>query len=152
MSAVLKIVPTEKVCTGCGVSRVLSEYHKNKKGLFGLKAKCKDCCGKVYKDPRKNRKDRLPKLYGITYEDVKLAHSTQFGLCANRGCGCNISLEVKSGSKDRAVIDHCHKTGSFRALLCTGCNLLLGKIENDKNRILGLMEYEEKHRNNFNIN
>jgi len=46
---------------------------------------------------------------------------------------------------DRAVIDHDHKTGKFRAVLCMNCNLTLGKIENEPNKALGLMEYLAKH-------
>lgn len=139
--AVLKIVPKEKICSLCKISKPYSEYHKNKDRGIGIQPRCKECRNRKYKDPRKNRRDRLPAKYGITYEDVKLAYANQLGLCANRGCGCNITL-VGPTSKNKAVIDHCHKTGKFRALLCNGCNLLLGKI-------LGLMEYEEKYKNIF---
>lgn len=38
---------------------------------------------------------------------------------------------------DDAVLDHCHKTGKIRRVLHRGCNVLLGKIENNmlRNRI-----------------
>jgi len=45
----------------------------------------------------------------------------------------------------RAVIDHDHKTGTFRALLCSKCNLDLGMIESDEKRFSGLVEYLHKH-------
>jgi uncharacterized protein YlaI len=88
----------------------------------------------------------LVKTYGITLRDVKAAYENQHGLCANRGCGLDIYLDVPLGN-NRAVIDHCHQTGKFRALLCMQCNTSLGQIEKSKNKFLGLMEYEEKHNN-----
>lgn len=30
-----------------------------------------------------------------------------------------------------ARIDHCHKTGRIRGVLCTGCNALLGRVKDD---------------------
>ena len=33
----------EKTCTKCGESKLLSEYHKNKRGKYGRHAKCKEC-------------------------------------------------------------------------------------------------------------
>jgi hypothetical protein len=35
---------------------------------------------------------------------------------------------------DDAVLDHCHKTGLLRQVLHRGCNLMLGKIENNMPR------------------
>lgn len=31
--------------------------------------------------------------------------------------------------KNRAVVDHCHETGCFCALLCTPCDLLISHVE-----------------------
>ena len=92
----------------------------------------------------KDRPDKLKRLYGITYADVVHALDAQHGRCANRACGREISLEVMGAKGNRAVIDHNHKTGKFRALLCSPCNVKLGVIESDENIFLGLMEYETK--------
>ena len=34
-----------------------------------------------------------------------------------------------------AHIDHCHKTGKVRGILCVQCNMLLGKLKDDLNYI-----------------
>ena len=78
--------------------------------------------------------------YGITYEEVCVMHNNQHGLCANHGCGKEISLTAKRG-KEKAHVDHCHETGAVRALLCHSCNLILGYIEPNKNAIFGLLDY-----------
>jgi len=55
--------------------------------------------------------------YGITitqYENMK----------KNQADSCKICL-----NKVDLVIDHCHKTGKVRGLLCNRCNLKLGIID-----------------------
>lgn len=42
-------------------------------------------------------------------------------------CGHHIEYE-------KAVLDHCHKSGRIRSVLHRGCNSLLGKIENNYKR------------------
>jgi hypothetical protein len=48
----------------------------------------------------------------------------QGGKCAI--CDAEIRLGFRSYS---GVIDHSHKTGKVRAILCWGCNVRLGKLE-----------------------
>lgn len=43
-------------------------------------------------------------------------------------CGCHIE-------QDKAVLDHCHSSGFIRGTLHSGCNALLGKVENNYKRV-----------------
>ena len=141
-------------CAICKITKSVSKFHLSPRGLHGYKEKCSDCANKISREAYKsnpsvrrsglkNRPDKLMRLYGITWEDVRAAFANQHGLCANRACGREITLEGKLSAK-RAVIDHCHKSGKFRALLCSGCNAILGTIETKKNILLGLVEYADK--------
>jgi hypothetical protein len=57
------------------------------------------------------------KKYKITREMYDKASSKQKGRCGI----CN---------KETALVpDHCHRTGKFRGLLCSGCNGTLGLFE-----------------------
>lgn len=56
------------------------------------------------------------KKYGITIDEYNSLYSKQNGLCAICGEGKDYLL----------CIDHCHKTGIVRGLLCKKCNLGLG--------------------------
>ncbi len=159
MSSVLRmdgrktVVLTEsgRTCTACDQDKTWNEFSKDVHGFNQKTATCKSCRNlkhkehyknnpKVRRSGMKNRPDKLKRLYGVTYEHVIQTLANQFGRCANRACGQEISVNVPLGF-GRAVIDHDHKTGKFRALLCPGCNSLLGSIETKQNIIIGLHEY-----------
>lgn len=67
------------------------------------------------------------KKYGITLEQYNNMLSYQKGNCAI----CEeVPKENKNGVVVRLSVDHNHKTGKVRGLLCYKCNkLLLGRIE-----------------------
>ena len=65
------------------------------------------------------RKHTLKTKYGITPDFYQMVWEQQKGLCAV--CG------KPEKSKKRLAVDHCHKTGNIRGLLCMKCNTALGK-------------------------
>lgn len=148
------VVLTEdgRVCIKCEQGKSWNDFVKSGHGYNGYTADCKPCRNikyrQVYKDNPavrrtgiKNRPDKLMRDYGITWEQAVRTLDKQHGLCANRRCGKEISLDVKGTATNRAVIDHSHETGKFRALMCSHCNSALGLIEKKKNMLIGLTEY-----------
>lgn len=75
------------------------------------------------------RKSRLKQKYGITLEQYEAMAAEQNDLCAI--CGRNEPLRV----------DHDHETGEVRALLCHGCNVTLGLMQEDPDRLLAAAAY-----------
>lgn len=141
---------THKKCSRCKAEKPVTEFSKSSDRKVGITPDCKKCRNVRYKDPRKNRTDRIPAKYGITHEHALRTLSSQHGLCANRGCGIPISFG--GGMRpDRAVIDHNHQSGKFRAILCVSCNLELGKVEKNTNKTLGLLEYLAQHNDGQNL-
>ena len=67
---------------------------------------------------RRNRKYSLKKSFDITPEQYDLLFEKQGGLCAVCRKSC--------ATGRRLAVDHCHKTGKIRGLLCAGCNRGLG--------------------------
>lgn len=65
-------------------------------------------------NPDKKRDQHLRRKYGITLESYRSMLAEQDGRCA--ACGVKASL----------VVDHCHRTGVVRALLCDRCNRMIG--------------------------
>jgi len=70
---------------------------------------------------KRNRLKTTVKKYGITVEEYAKMFSQQNGLCAL--CG--------KEDHRRLSIDHCHKTGIIRGLLCKRCNIALGYFDDD---------------------
>lgn len=67
------------------------------------------------------RKYNLKHLYGISIEQYDEMYQRQGGRCAV--CGTHQSL-----LKRRLYVDHDHKTGKVRGLLCYNCNSAIGKL------------------------
>lgn len=66
---------------------------------------------------------------------------TQKGKCAI----CS-TLHNPAEKKGRLYVDHDHKTGAIRGLLCGHCNSGLGYFEDDIDLLINAMEYLEKHK------
>lgn len=88
---------------------------------------CKSCYIDYYR-PRWAAYNRKAK-FGMTDEDYKSILEKQNGCCAI----------CKEGSK--LVVDHCHKTGKIRALLCDSCNKGLGFFDDNPHLIKKAIEY-----------
>jgi hypothetical protein len=146
-----------KKCRKCGIVKPRAEFTVRQSGprIGHLAAYCKSCSvtrAKVAKerDPSIYRRvewpSKLKRLYGITVEDYNRILAEQGGACAL--CG---STTPESGSRKykrtvRSVfdVDHNHKTGKVRGLLCTRCNRLVGLANDDLTTAKRLVEYLTK--------
>ena len=86
----------------------------------------------------KVRQMHLKYEYGISVEEFELKWKHQNGKCAI----CLSPLE----ERHNYAVDHDHVTDRFRGLLCTACNLFLGRYE--KMKQLGLLPTIESYLNN----
>jgi len=76
--------------------------------------------------------------YGITVEERERLLTLQGGHCA-------ICPRKDSDIKGRRLhVDHCHKTKRVRGLLCTRCNLAIGQMEDDPDRLRRAADYIER--------
>ncbi len=75
---------------------------------------------KINKDSIKDYK--LKKDFGISLNDYNKMFNEQEGKC-------KICYTHQCEFKRLFAVDHCHKTDKIRGLLCTNCNLLLGKAK-----------------------
>lgn len=76
--------------------------------------------------------------YGISLEDYKDLYIRQEGKCAI--CGSK-GFTLKKSQKVPLVIDHNHKTGEVRGLLCPNCNRALGLLKDDEFSIKNTIKY-----------
>lgn len=65
------------------------------------------------------RRANIRRLYGIELEEYERRFKEANGRC--QLCGC----EAK-----RLVLEHCHKTGRVRGIVCNPCNQFLERVDN----------------------
>lgn len=93
----------------------------------------------VKKNPEKVRAYRLARKFGITSEQYDQCFQSQKGCCAI--CG-----KHQSELKKALHVDHCHKTGKNRSLLCHKCNLVIGLFEDNDAALERAAGYLRFHR------
>lgn len=81
-----------------------------------------------HKNKDKHKGYCLKGKFGISLDDYNRMFAAQHGKCAI----CK-STDAKGHHKSfRLAVDHDHETKKVRGLLCSACNRLLGRIENEK--------------------
>jgi hypothetical protein len=81
------------------------------------------------------RKQLLKKNYKLTVEEFNLILIEQGGVCAS----CGTSEWMKLGP----TVDHDHKTGKVRGILCCRCNAAAGNVRDSSAIARKLAEYLE---------
>lgn len=82
---------------------------------------------------------RLNRHYGITVEDFDRMFAEQRGRCAI----CHRKFGTSHIKKPR--VDHCHRTGKVRGLLCLKCNAGIGSLGDDLFVLANAAAYVFKH-------
>ncbi|MFE6285234.1 endonuclease VII domain-containing protein [Streptomyces sp. NPDC057877] len=114
-----------KYCRSCGEIKPHSEWHRNATASDGLSMSCKTCRA------AKGRADHLKRQYGLTEAERDQMVASQMGLCV-------ICLKAPA-----VHVDHCHKTGRVRGVLCFNCNSAIGKLGDDPDAVRRAAAYLE---------
>lgn len=122
----------EQICGGCGQVKPLAQFRRSRDTKSGYTSWCVKCL-------REKDRERAPKKYKAGAERQKWYYvRKKFGLeradfermfNAQSGC-CPICTRQLVVGKNTCV-DHDHKTGNVRGLLCRQCNLSLGLLGDD---------------------
>lgn len=115
-----------RTCTKCKLTKSDGQFYRDKNRKCGFCSHCKACKKEHTKtDGHKavQRKSSLKYKYGLTPGQHKAMYVTQNGCCVV--CGKPIPY-------DKIQVDHDHKTGKIRGLLCKSCNTKLGWYERRK--------------------
>jgi hypothetical protein len=122
-------VPAEhKYCPTCRQCVPYSEWHRTRGTRDGLVSECK-ACRKV-----RARRDYLKRTFGLTQEDLAVLIASQGGTCAI----------CREGKPEH--IDHDHKSGRVRGVLCGPCNMGLGLFKDDPRRLEAASDYLHRDR------
>jgi hypothetical protein len=114
----------------------VTDFYKHRVVKGGRENKCKECrhtYDKSHYNSTLNRAKHFKRDYKITLEDYDQMLEHQGGVCA----AC--SGRHKDGR--RLHVDHDHKTGQVRGLLCTKCNTAIGLMNDDVMTAMKIVSY-----------
>jgi hypothetical protein len=119
-------------CNTCGEFRQPLEFHifKHVKMLCGFQVynSCIEC------EQKRKWECHLKNAYGLSVEKYNSMSEEQDHKCFI--CG-----SIPSGKSKKLVVDHCHKTGEIRKLLCITCNVQLSKFESNPDFVQKIIQY-----------
>lgn len=123
-----KAAQTERVCLNCEKKfNPTSPFEHRSPGQAVNSLWCSISC--------REQESHRRKTYGISSKDFNLLMGIQGNACAICGYS-NMSNPAKFPH-----IDHCHKTGRVRGILCVKCNTALGQFEDDEGRLINAIYY-----------
>ena len=134
-------------CSSCTEFKSYSQFYKSKDKNSGHKSQCKDCVrqrnreyywtpkGRKYRQEKSWRENGILDMTVESYEDM---------LKSQGGC-CSICDKTRNKNGTRLCVDHDHKTGKVRGLLCHDCNTSLGKMNDDLDLLYRAVSYLENH-------
>jgi hypothetical protein len=153
---------TRKRCSRCKEEKSHEFFYKDSRSKDGLQHRCKTCHAilakrwweqngkESYRQQKENqlkwkkrnperyaarqRRYHLRRKYGFDQVEFQQRLLDQGGKCACCGDG---GIEL--------VVDHCHKLGTVRSLLCQPCNKGLGAFSDSPDRLRAAIAYLEKH-------
>ncbi len=102
------------------------------------------------KNPQKaieySRRFLLRKRYGMSFEDYEVMLAAQGNVCAICG-GTQAAQRTCAGNVvvPKLSIDHDHKTGKVRGLLCHPCNQTIGKFGDSPERLILAAQYLSRY-------
>ena len=107
---------------------------------------CKQCKDNKAAKWRKNNPDKwkslkLKRKYGITTNQYNQILELQNGVCAI--CG-NLETTIKNNQSQKIcslAVDHDHKTGKVRGLLCSNCNKAIGFLKENIDSFYSAIKY-----------
>ena len=150
-----------QVCKKCEIEKPMDAYRTQvRSGKSYISKTCKACQpqskGTAYKDwtperraryiqqqkdwqkrnpetRKRNQRRSSWKLQGINPDLAEAYYQSHHGKCDS--CG------QPNGNGRALCVDHDHGSGAIRGMLCDGCNMALGFLKDDPNRIQNVYDY-----------
>lgn len=142
---------THAECTVCArvLPRTLEFFYRASKG-DGLRRNCRKCCNEYTRSnhaiphKRERHHDRMrANSYGVTALEFVLMEAAQAGLCAI--CRKPEVRLGRDGKPRKLSVDHNHRTGEVRGLLCGACNAGLGLFRDCRDNMRYALVYLESY-------
>jgi len=158
-----KVFEGTKLCKMCGQEKPKTDFLLEVARFDGVSPYCRACMKEKHDkwnaEHPKQRQGHITKWntlnperkeyhrrtgvlgrYGLTNADYEQMLLAQGGKCAI--CG---SENVNYKGRHFLCVDHDHKTGKSRSLLCTTCNAGIGSFKDDPNLLQQALDYLRRH-------
>ena len=136
---------TSKICTKCDKEKSLDDFARDRKGILGRHSQCKACEKKARLDKgegahaarqkvwRENNQEHYrtyARLWSYKKLGIKITEKEYKELLKKQGNSCALCGNPPPAARV-LCLDHDHKTGKVRGLLCNDCNIALGKFRDN---------------------
>lgn len=125
-----------KTCSKCKQTKPLTEFQKDRSRLDGLQRYCRSCSNTASSESKANDPGRHRRYkYGLAdaeYLTMLVLQDSQCAIC---------ETDFSPGQTTCAHVDHEHGTDRVRGLLCSECNIGLGKFKDDPTLLHAAAEY-----------
>jgi hypothetical protein len=123
-----------KWCPDCGEIRATEDFVRTKRKASGVHSYCKPCHHKRSIETANRlyggtREYHLRRRYGIGDREFQEMLAEQGGVCAI------------CGAADPQHVDHDHRTGWLRGILCFNCNGGLGQFRDSADHLANAITY-----------
>jgi hypothetical protein len=147
-------------CSTCRIEKPVTEFRHRKEGLKKLRSSCLMCereRNRVWSNNNRTKRSAYSRLwraknrgrhnwshrayangFKLTLEEYTAKYNYQSGLCAICKTYCS------AHGKQCLAIDHNHKTGKVRSLLCRHCNMMIGQASENPKILQAAIEYLAK--------
>lgn len=124
---------TTKTCRKCGETKPEDEFYSQGNGK--RRSRCKDCIRNgptPWTSARVQKRHRVKKDFGLTLEEYEAILAEAI----DKPCPiCGVTLHDNPGDGAGLVaLDHCHRTGKVRGVICSRCNVAIGLLADDAER------------------
>lgn len=146
----------ERECRACQTVRPIERFTFDRRD-GSHQPRCKECINAEVRDRYRQRRQENPQevraalrakhvrqAFRLDYLDYLRMIDDQDNRCAI----CNqpeTSLDHRSGETRALAIDHDHRNGRVRQLLCRSCNLMLGHAQDTPGLLEAAAEYLRVH-------
>lgn len=141
-------MPGLQICTICKKEKSLDKFHRDKSIPGEIRHQCKECRKEQFKKYYVKKKRENPDFYKehnlkyhkyITVDEYNKLFNAQQGCCAI--CNKKEIAISRWGTVIKLSVDHDHKTGKVRGLLCMKCNHLLGQADDNIDILFKAIQY-----------
>lgn len=119
-----------KICCKCKESKEKIYFYKDKNSKDGFDYSCKLCRNNSFQEFKKTDRYKIKvRKQKWKEQNIDINYEKYQEMFKNQGGKCAI-CDVDGNQFGKGMcVDHDHKTGKIRGLLCTDCNMGIGSLK-----------------------